>query len=223
VGRAGTYGILLNVDRGDTRSVRVRLDSDRNRYALDVNDVPLMTFSGVRVTRYFTLPPDEHLIGAWVQATGLAANERLDCPLTSPWSPDLPPPSSPSAREQADRDRQAALDGYGTHTVLVAPISFGPNTPPACAQPFTPAVPAQPIRPPFPPEARAVNATGVVEMHLDVDDTGSVVNALITRSSGFAPLDRAAIAAARATHFTPATFACHPIATTLELQTGFGV
>jgi TonB family protein len=223
VGRAGTYGLLLVVDRGDTRSVRVRIDSDRTRYALDVNDVPLMTFSGVRITRYFVLPPGEHPIGAWVQATGLGPNQRLDCPVTSPWGPDMPRPGSEAAREQADRDRQAAIDGYGTRTPVMTPIAFGPNTPPACAQPFTPAIPQQPIRPPFPPEAHTVNATGIVEMHLDIDDTGTVIGARITRSSGFAPLDRTAVATALATKFAPATFACRPVATDIDITTGFGV
>jgi TonB family protein len=222
VGRTGTYGILLEVDRGDTRSARVRIDTDRTRYALDVNDIPLMTFSGVRVTRYFTLPPDEHPVAAWVQATGLGPNERLDCPVTAPWSPDAPPPSSPSAQDTADRDRQTAIDSFGSRTTVVTPIAFGPNTPPACAHPFTAAAPLAPLHPAFPPEARSVNATGVVEMHLDLDDSGAVVDARITRSSGFAPLDRAAIATARAARYAPATFACRPIATGLDLVTGFG-
>jgi TonB family protein len=222
VGRTGTYGILLDVDRGDTRSVRVRIDTDHTRYALDVNDVPLMTFTGLRLTRYFTLPPDEHPIAAWVQATGLGPTQRLDCPVTSPWSPDAPP-TGPTAQANADRDRQAAIDAFSTRTVLIAPQGFGPSTPSTCARPFSPATPLVPLRPPFPPEARAVNATGVVELHLDVDDTGTVVDARVTRSSGFAPLDRAAIVTALAARFAPAIFACRPVATSLDLTTGFGV
>jgi TonB family protein len=221
VGRYGAYGILLNVDRGDTRSVRVRIDTDRTRYALDVNDIPLMTFTGVRVTRYFTLPADEHPIAAWVQATGLAPTERLDCPITSPWSPNAPP-ATPEAQAAADRDRQTAIDSYGSRTAMLTPVAFGANTPPACARPFTPAAPLAPLHPPFPPEARSVNATGVVELHLDIDDTGAVVNALVTRSSGFAPLDRAAVATARSAQYAAATFACRPIASELDLTTGFG-
>jgi len=222
VGRTGTYGILLDVDRGDTRSVRVRIDTDRTRYALDVNDVPLMTFTGLRLTRYFALPPDEHPVAAWVQATGLAPTQRLDCPVTAPWSPDAPP-SSAAAQADADRDRQVAIDGFSTRTTLLNPLGFGPSAPPACARPFAPAAPLVPLRPPFPPEARAVNATGVVELHLDVDDTGTVIDARVTRSSGFAPLDRAAIVTALAARFAPATFACRPVATSLDLTTGFGV
>jgi TonB family protein len=223
VGRTGTYGILLDADRGDTRSVRVRIDTDRTRYALDVNDVPLMTFSGVRLTRYFTLPPDEHPLAAWVQATGLGPTQRLDCPVTALWSPDTPPPSTDAARADADRDRQAAIDAFSTRTTLVTPLGFGPAAPPACARPSSPAAPLVPLRPPFPPEARAVNATGVVELHLDVDDTGTVVDARVTRSSGFAPLDRAAVVTALAARFAPATVDCRPFATGLDLTTGFGI
>jgi TonB family protein len=57
---------------------------------------------------------------------------------------------------------------------------------------------------------------------VDVDDAGTVAGATVVRSSGFAPLDRAALETAKAAKFSPATFACRPLATTLTLTTGFG-
>jgi TonB family protein len=221
-GRPDTYGMLLDVDRGDTHSARVRIDTDKTRYAIDVNDIPLMTFSGVRLTRYFTVGSGEHVLGAWVQSTGLGPTQRLDCPITSPWSPNLTPPSTPSGQLAADRDRRTVVDSYGANrNNVMTPIPFGAAAQLACSQPFADARALAPIQPAVPPEARAVNATGVVELHVDLDDTGAVVGAEVTRSSSFAPLDRAALDAARRGRYATATFACRPIATTLTIVTGF--
>jgi TonB family protein len=228
-GRPDTWGMLLDFDRGDTRAVRVRIDTDRTRYALDVNDqpnnpIPIMTFSGERLLRYFSVGAGERVIGAWVESTGIAPTQRLDCPITAPWSQNMTPPSTPAGVQAADRDRHAVLDGFGTRSSLVmTPTPFGPMTQLACSQPFSDAHPLAPIRPPFPPEARAVNATGVVELQIAVDDRGNAIAASVTRSSGFAPLDRAAVNAATAGRYAAASFACRPIATIITLVTGFGV
>jgi protein TonB len=223
-GRPNTYGFLLEVDRGDTRSVRVRVDTDATRYAIDVNDVPLMTFNGLRLTRYFTLPAGEHPAAAWVQSTGLGVAERLECPITAPWSPNAAPPVTPSGQLAADRDRKTLVDGFGAaRNAVVTPTSFGPAAQQACSHPFAAAHALAPIKPAFPPEARAVNATGVVELTVDVDDTGALVGAAVSRSSGFAPLDRAALETAKHAKYAAATFSCRPTATTLTLTTGFGV
>ncbi len=222
-GRPDTYGVLLDVDRGDTRALRLRIDTDKTRYAVDVSDVPLMSFTGVRLTRYFSVGAGERVMAAWVQSTGLAPNQRLDCPITSPWSPDQPPPSGPSGQLAADRDRHLITDGFGAaRNSVIPPIPFGSAGQLACSQPFAAARPVTPIRPPFPPEARAVNATGVVELRIDIDDHGGVVGAEVTRSSGFAPLDRVALDTAKHAAYTAASFACRPIATSLILTTGFG-
>ena len=224
-GHAATYGILIDVDRGDTRSIRLRLDSDRTLYALDVNDVPYMTFSGVRLIRYVTLPLGEELTGAWVQATGLAANDRLDCPLTSPWAPGQPTPTGPGEVEAYQRDRDEVVRTFNPANAPLRPMAFGPAAMGAerCTTPDAPARPLAAIRPAFPPQARAVNATGVVELRLDVDDTGTPIGGRVTRSSGFAPLDRAALDTAEHTKFSPATFQCRPLATSVDVTVGFGV
>ena len=222
-GRPDTDGVLLDVDRGDTRAVRLRVDTDRTRYAVDVSDIPLMSFSGVRLTRYFSVGSGERVMAAWVQSTGLAPNARLDCPITSPWSPDLPPPAGPSGQLAADRDRHLITDGFGTaRNSVIPPIPFGAAGQLACTQPFALAHPLTPIRPAFPPEARAVNATGVVELEVDIDDHGGVAGASVTRSSGYAPLDRVALDTAKRAAYAPASFACRPIATSLTITTGFG-
>jgi TonB family protein len=219
--RPNTYGVLLDVERGDTRSARVRLDTDVARYALDVDDIPLMTFAGQRLPRYVTLPPGEHLAAAWVQATGLAPNQRLDCPLTAVWTPSGAPPATPAAQQAGERDRKLLADA-AARTNLSTARPFGTISQQACSQPNAPARPLAPIKPAFPPEARSVNATGVVELQVDVDESGSVASAAVSRSSGFAPLDRAALETAKRAKFAPATFGCRPAATTVTVTTGFG-
>lgn len=222
VGRAGTYGVLLDVDRGDTRSARVRIDTERTRYAIDVNEIPLMGVNGLQLARYFTLPLGEHVLGAWVDSTGLSSLQRLDCPVTAPWGANRPAPA-PLEAQTEDRLRRTLIDDFGTRTLpIITPTAFGAVQSITCAQPNVPAHALSPVRPAFPPEARAVNATGVVEIRADVDDTGGLAGAYVTRSSGFAPLDRAALETARRARYAPAIFACRPVATSLIFTTGFG-
>lgn len=222
-GHASTWGVMLDVDPGDTRSVRVRVDTNQTRYAIDVNDVPLMTYSGVRMIKYFTLPPGEHVVSAWVNSTGVAPNQRLDCPVTSAWAPNLPAPATPAEQQRVERDRRAVVEGYSTRTLsIVAPIAFGAAQPITCKEPNVALHPLAAIRPPFPPEARSVNATGIVQVHVDVDDSGALVDAHVVRSSGFAPLDRAALNTVKQARFAPALFACRPSASSATLTVGFG-
>jgi len=219
----GTWGVLLDVDEGDTRSVRVRVDTNQTRYAIDVNDVPLMTFNGVRMIKYFTLPAGEHIVSAWVNSTGVAPNQRLECPVTSPWAPNLPPPRTPGDEARVERDRRSVIEGFSTRTLsVVAPIAFGAASPIACPQPNVAAHALSAIRPPFPPEARAVNATGVARVRVDIDENGALVDARVVRSTGFAPLDRAALESVKRARFAPALFACRPSASTTDLTVGFG-
>ena len=219
--RPNTYGILLDVDRGDTRSARVRIDTERTRYAFDVDDIPLMTFAGLRLPKYVSLPAGERVTAVWVQSTGLAANQRLECPMSAVWNAGAANPATPALQQAADRDRRTLVDA-ASRTNLSTASPFGAISQQACAQPNAPARPLAPVKPQFPPDARSVNATGIVEMQIDVDDTGAVAGAAVTRSSGFASFDRAALEAARRAKYAPATFACRPIATVLTLTTGFG-
>ena len=134
------------------------------------------------------------------------------------------PNDGPGSWLAADRDRKSVVDGFAAaRNAVVTPASFGPAAQQGCSQPFAAARALAPIKPAFPPEARAVNATGVVELQVDVDDTGTLVGAAVTRSSGFAPLDRAALDTAKRAKYAPASFGCRPTATTLTVTTGFGV
>ena len=72
------------------------------------------------------------------------------------------------------------------------------------------------------PAARAVRASGTTVLRVDLDETSTVVGAQIIRSSGYAPLDRAALAAAQKSSYRTESFACRPVASTYQFTVTFG-
>ena len=74
------------------------------------------------------------------------------------------------------------------------------------------------IRPLYPDAARTQGQQGSVTIHLRVTYCGGVDYAEVTRSSGFAELDQAALAAVRKTTFKPAEQYGQPIAAEMNLQ-----
>jgi TonB family protein len=221
LGRGNTYGVLLNFDPGDTASVRLRVDSATTRYAVDFNDIPPIGSGSVRMRRYFVMPNGERVVAAWVESTGTGPDARTECPITNPYQADAPPPSEPRlAREIAEARRQLR-DTFSTRTVTATPQSFGRTEARTCTQAYAPprailAVPAD-----VPPEARAVKATGTVIVRVDLDETSTVLDGSVARSSGFAPLDRAALAAALKSSYRTETFACRSIASSYQFAVTF--
>ena len=224
LGRADTFGVLLDVDRGDTRSVRLRIDTERTRYALDVNEIPLMVFGGLQLVRYFTLPLGERVLGAWVESTGLGPAQRLDCPVTAPWGAVRPQPASPADAQNADRLRRTLIDDFATRTLpVITPIAFGAVQSITCPQAqragarADPAAAALPARGAGGQRDRCGRDPRRLDKHRRAGRRRTV-----TRSSGFAPLDRAALASAKRARYAAATFACRPVATSLIFTAGFG-
>jgi TonB family protein len=72
------------------------------------------------------------------------------------------------------------------------------------------------------PAARAVHASGTTVVRVDLDETSTVVGAAVVRSSGYAPLDRAALAAAQKSSYRTESFACRPVASTYQFTVTFG-
>ncbi len=72
------------------------------------------------------------------------------------------------------------------------------------------------------PAARAVHASGTTVVRVDLDETSTVVGAGVVRSSGYAPLDRAALAAAQKSSYRTESFACRPVASTYQFTVTFG-
>jgi TonB family protein len=223
LGRPSTYGVAIEVDPGDTSSVRLRIDSATTRYAVDYTDIEYAAGPApLQTKRYFTLPPGERVQAAWVQSTGTALGVMLECPLTKPYSPDAPPPSNPATVAAIAADQKNLLNSFSTKTVAAPAQSFGKVEARTCTQPYAPARAILPVQPDVPPAARAVKATGTVQLRVDLDETSTVVDTILGRSSGFAPLDHAALVAAAKSSYRTETFGCRSIAASYPFSVSFG-
>lgn len=222
LGRQNTYGVMLDADPGDVTSVRLRVDSASTRYAVDFNDIGAIGEDGAHVLRYFVMPPGEKLMAAWIESTGLRPESRMECPITHPYASDAPTPIDPHRVASIEADRRKLRDSFSTKTITVQPQSFGPATPAACSQPYAPPRAILPVQVDSLPAARAVHASGTTIVRVDLDETSTVVGAAVVRSSGYAPLDRAALAAAQKSSYRTESFACRPVASTYQFTVTFG-
>jgi TonB family protein len=222
LGRQNTYGVMLDFDPGDTTSVRMRVDSATARYAVDFNNIGPIGNAGTRARRYFVMPPGEHLLNAWIESTGLNPDSRMECPITRPYATDEPAPVNPRTLAALEADRRKLRDSFSTKTPTVQPKSFGAATVESCSQPYAPPRAILPVQPDALPAARAVHAAGTTVVRVDLDETSSVVGAAVVRSSGYAPLDRAALAAAQKSSYRTESFDCRPVASTYQFTVTFG-
>jgi TonB family protein len=222
LGREGTHGVLLDFDPGDTASVRMRVDSAKSRYAVDFDDIGPVGVTGVRLRRYFVMPPGEKLVAAWIESTGLRPDSRMECPVTRPYGSDAPAPVNPRTLAALEVDRRSLRDSFSTKTPTVQPKSFGAAAVESCSQPYAPPRAILPVQPEALSAARAVHATGTTIVRVDLDETSTVVGSAVVRSSGYAPLDRAALAAAQKSSYRTESFACRPVASTYQFTVTFG-
>jgi len=221
LGRQNTYGLLLNFDPGDTQAVRVRIDSDKTRYAIDYADLETVGSLPLSVKRYFSLPEGERVTAAWVESTGTSVDARLPCPITKPFDLTEPEPTDRQVIAQRAAARRSVRDTFSTKSRIASASPFGPVEKRTCAQPFSPPRAILPAQPAYPTEARTVRAVGTATVRVDLDETSSIVNALVTRSSGFAPLDRAARDSALKSTYRTETFACRAIASSYSFVVTF--
>jgi TonB family protein len=221
LGRGNTYGVLLDFDPGDTTSVRLRVDSTATRYAVDFNDVAAIGTVPLRTRRYFVMPAGERVVAAWVESTGTGPEVRTECPLTSPYQIDAPGTTDPRLGRQLEADRRTLRDTFSTRTPTVTPRSFGAAEVRSCTQPYAPPRAILSVPADVPADVRAVKASGTVIVRVDLDETSSVVDGFVVRSSGFAPLDRAALTAALKSSYRTETFACRSIASSYQFAVTF--
>jgi TonB family protein len=146
----------------------------------------------------------------------------MECPITRPYAVDEPAPVNPRTLAALEVDRRSLRDSFSTKTPTVQPKSFGAATVESCSQPYAPPRAILPMQPDALPAARAVHATGTTIVRVDLDETSSVVGAFVVRSSGYAPLDRAALAAAQKSSYRTESFACRPVASTYQFTVTFG-
>jgi TonB family protein len=222
LGRQDTYGVYLDLDPGDTTSARLRVDSATTRYAVDFNDLAPAGPQGLRARRYFVMPPGERLVEAWIESTGTSPDSRMECPITRPFAVDEPAPVNPAVIAARDADRRSLRDNFSTKTPTVVPTSFGPSSPQTCNQPYAPPRAILPVQPDAPAAAHAVHAGGTTIVRVDLDETSTVVGSAVVRSSGYAPLDRAALDAANKSSYRTESFACRPVASTYQFAVTFG-
>lgn len=221
VGRANTYGVMLEFDPGETASVRLRIDSATTRYAVDFNDVEPIGAIPLRTRRYFVMPAGERVAAAWVESTGTGPEARTECPLTRPYQFDAPPTADGRLAAAIATDRRTLRDSFSTRVTIATTQSFGKAEPRACTQPYAPPRAILSVPADLPAEGRAVKANGTVIVRIDLDETSSVVDGTVVRSSGFAPLDRAALTAALKSSYRTETFACRSIASSYQFAVTF--
>ena len=214
--------MLLDLDPGDVASVRLRVDSATTRYAVDFDDLGRVGDIPTQARRYFVMPLGERLVSAWIESTGLHPESRMECPITRPYASDAPQPINPRTLATLDVEHRSLRDSFSTKTFTAQPKSFGPATADSCTQPFAPPRAILPVQADIPLAARAVHAGGTTILRVDLDETSTVVGAVIIRSSGYAPLDRAAIAAAQKSSYRTESFACRPVASTYQFAVTFG-
>jgi hypothetical protein len=216
LGRPGTYGVMLDLDPSDVASVRLRVDSRTTRYAVDFNDLGPVGAAPVEAKRYFTLGPGEQIAAAWVESTGTSPDARLECPITRPYASNAPAPIDPRVVRETTNAENALRDSFSTKTLVTTAASFGPAQAPSCAQPYAPPHALQNVTPAAPAGAKAVHANGITIVRVELDETSAVVASQVVRSSGFAPLDAVALAAARSATYHTETFDCRPVASSFQ-------
>lgn len=91
------------------------------------------------------------------------------------------------------------------------PIAAPPPTP-SCANPNVAAHAIDAISPDTPQAAQEAGAIGTVQVEVSLAASGAVTSVAVLRSAGFAPLDNAALRAARQSTYAPEVRDCRPVA-----------
>ena len=139
----------------------------------------------------------------------------------APPPPDMPPPEESPETPASDLPRPPEMEPVSPPEAeeivpLEPPPPAAAKRPPAPQPPAPPAAaprqaavdapprPRRSIRPDYPRGARLRGEQGEVELELEVGADGRVSSVRVARSSGFAELDDAALAAVRTARFIPA-------------------
>lgn len=153
--------------------------------------------------------------------------------------PPTPPPATPTPVRSARRvaPRMAAVrtvrlahdlvavgpaeprvagtshDGLGVAEIgSVGPAIVAPAATPSCANPNVAAHAVDAISPETPQAAQEAGAIGSVQIEVSLAASGAVTSVAVLRSAGFAPLDDAALRAARQSTYAAEVRDCRPVA-----------
>jgi len=130
-----------------------------------------------------TLPPEFHVFRRDRGLVDPAPTIRDEAPRERRWPPEPPPP--------------AAHVPLAVHPAPLASSADEPDVPPRKLAGNRP--------PPYPAAARSAGAAGVVTLRVTIAASGEVTRLSLHRSSGFAELDEAAMAAVRDWRYAPAS------------------
>lgn len=131
------------------------------------------------------------------------APELVSLPLASRAS--LPSPGESEAIEdyKLERSVEGAFENFEKAEVSGPEIEAIELVTPARLQAHVeaPEGPKSPIRPVYPRRSRAKGEEGIVELKIEVDESGKVSSVEILSTSGFAALDKAALDAVKGVEF----------------------
>ncbi|HTV74705.1 MAG TPA: TonB family protein [Candidatus Acidoferrales bacterium] len=102
-------------------------------------------------------------------------------------------------------------------TAMPTPAPTGPS----CSEPHVGASTKNTVQPEYPEIAREQGAVGTTEVQVTLDERGGVVAVAVAQSSGNKALDEAALAAARASTFSPEIDDCQPVGGTYLFRADF--
>jgi periplasmic protein TonB len=94
-------------------------------------------------------------------------------------------------------------------------------TKPSCSQPHVDPTTKNAVQPDYPEIAREQGASGTAEVKVTLDATGNVLSASIQQGTGSKVLDDSAIAAAKASTFSPEIDNCQPTGGTYLFRADF--
>ena len=104
---------------------------------------------------------------------------------------------------------------------MPAPTPVETRPAPRQARIDAPPRPVKSIRPDYPPSSRRRGEQGVVELEIGVSDTGAVVDARVSGSSGYPALDKAAVEAVKSADFEPAKSDGRPVHSRAKISIEF--
>lgn len=94
----------------------------------------------------------------------------------------------------------------------IGPPIVAPPPTPSCANPNVEAHAIDAVSPDTPQAAQEAGAIGTVQVEVSLAASGAVTSVAVLRSAGFAPLDNAALRAARQSTYAPEVRDCRPVA-----------
>jgi protein TonB len=101
--------------------------------------------------------------------------------------------------------------GTSAATAPPAAAATAEATKPACSQPHVDPVTKNPVQPEYPEIAREQGASGTAQVKVTLDASGNVLSVSILQSTGSKVLDDSALAAAKASTYSPEIDNCQPI------------